>query len=194
MRSSGPGPQTLPLRILPSVQDQWGQAEGQVDQEKAQGEGTEVGELDAGIVAEVKATADPTEDDIPKTEAQPEHRGFVPAVEAIDGKGAASRQAVSPASHAVRRFNGILQAPGHHDGKDGDPVLHPLEDAAVGYVPPDALLGGADRPELGIEFGNEAQRHAQDQAQGGDDPSEKIDELVRGHDLVVAGKPLYHGS
>ena len=103
---------------------------------------------------------------------------MIPAVEAVDGKCRPSRQAVAPAFHAVRRLNGVLQAPGHHDGENGDAVLHALNDAAVRYVPPDAPLGSTDGFHLGIELRHEAEGHTQHQAQSRDDPPEEIHELI----------------
>ncbi len=117
---------------------------------------------------------------------------LIPAVEAVDGECRPPRQAVAPALHAVRRLNGVFQAPGHQNGKNGDPVLHALNDAAVGHVPPDALLGSTYGSQLGIELRHKPEGHAQNQAQSRDNPPEEINKLVRGHDLVIAGEPLHH--
>ena len=53
----------------------------------------------------------------------------------------------------------------------------------------DAALCLADRPRLRRELRHEAQCHAEDQTQRRDDPPEEVDELVRGHDLIIARKP-----
>ena len=191
-QSSGPGPQMFPFHIFLSIQDQRGQAQGQVDQQKAHREGGKARPFDAGVIPEVQPAADPAEDDVPKAEAQPQQGKLIPAVHAVDGKGASPRQAVAPAFHTVCGLDGVFQAPGHQNGQDGDPVFYPLNDAAVGHIPPDALLGGANGFQLSGKLGDKPEGHAQDQAQGGDDPPEEVHELVRGHDLIVAGEPLHH--
>ncbi|OQA08092.1 MAG: hypothetical protein BWY65_01619 [Firmicutes bacterium ADurb.Bin373] len=71
-------------------------------------------------------------------------------------------------------------------------MLRPLQNAPVGYIPAHALLGVGNHLELSPEAGHKAQGHGQNQRQGGDDPPEEIDELVRGHHGVVAGKPADH--
>ena len=191
-RSSGPGLQMFPLHVLPSVQDQGRQAQGQIGQDKAQGEGTKIRDFDAGIVSEVQTAADPTEHDVPQAKTKPQEGELVPAIHAIDGKGGPPRQTVAPAFHAVSRLDGIFQAPGHQDGEDSDPMLDPLWDTAVGHVPTHAALSLADDFHLGVETGHKAQGHAQHQAQSGNDPPEEVHELIRGHDLVIAGEPLHH--
>ena len=94
--------------------------------------------------------------------------------------------------HNLTRSRSVLQAPCDHDGENFDGVPDTAEHTAVFRISADASLRFADGLHLRLEFRNKAQRHRKNERQRRNDAPEQVDELVRGHDLVVAGKPQYN--
>ena len=112
---------------------------------------------------------------------QPNHKGAVPIVEAVDGKGRPAPQQTSTGAHGVGFQRQSRDHPGNEHGKDTQTVAKPLKNIPLVAASANAFLRQIDPPGFLSDSGNQAQQDCQKQGQQRADFSKQVHHLIRGH-------------
>ena len=114
-------------------------------------------------------------------------RPGVPAIETEQVEGGTPLGTVAPGFHAVRRFHRRLHAHGQQHRQVPQGTAQPLQQPRTFL-----LQHGLRLPDLAailLKLWDEPQRHGDQQRRTGKGLAEQVQELIRGHDLLIAGEP-----
>ena len=114
-------------------------------------------------------------------------RPGVPAIETEQVEGGTPLGTVAPGFHAVRRFHRRLHAHGQQHRQVPQGAAQPLQQACPLIA--EHRLRLTDLAAVLLELWDEPQRHGDQQRRTGKGLAEQVQELIRGHDLLIAGKP-----